>query len=63
MLLNEITAYKSGAGADWIVLTMVDHRTAFGDMGALADAIASGERILDIRDMAQRVRAAGAERS
>jgi hypothetical protein len=56
--MYEITAYRSGPGADWIVLTMVDHRTAFGIMTQLAKAMSDGQSVVDIRVLAGRQREA-----
>ena len=61
--MYEITAYRSGPGADWIVLTMVDHRTAFGVMGQLTKAMASGQSVVDVRELAGRHREAAADRT
>jgi hypothetical protein len=54
----EITAYRSGPGADWILLSMVDHRTAFGIMGLLYAAMSAGQLVIDIRELASRQREA-----
>ncbi len=57
--MYEITAYRSGPGADWILLSMVDHRNAFGIMGRLSEAMSGGQMVVDIRELANRQREAG----
>lgn len=61
--LYEITAYRSGTGTDWILITMVDHRAAFGIMGELAKAMSAGQPVVDIRALAARLREAAADRT
>jgi hypothetical protein len=56
--MYEITAYRSGPGADWILVSMVDHDAAFGIMGQLVEAMSAGEELIDMRDLATRQREA-----
>jgi hypothetical protein len=60
--LFEITAYRSGPGADWILVSMLDHPTAFGIMGHLTRAMSAGQPVIDLRELAGRQREAADRR-
>ena len=58
----EITAHRSGPGADWILARMMDQETAIGTMAGLSAAMAAGQLVIDIRELVMRQRDAATGR-